>query len=113
MVTVGPARAYLYMRNGHEYHIKRNYTCVRKTNVPLISNLRPSGTALLCVELSDAARHPKAGGQGVYKQSVSLEDGFIRRQQASCELCDQSAFVLPMLTSCTPSPRHALLSASQ
>lgn len=56
-----------------------------------------------CVKLSYVARYPKAEGQGVYKQSYSLEDGFLWRQ-ASWELGDRNAFVLLMLISCTASP---------
>lgn len=48
MVTLGAARVYLYVPEGHKYHIKRNYTCVRKI-VLLMSDVRPSGAALLCV----------------------------------------------------------------
>lgn len=48
MVTLRAAQVYLYVRKGHEYHIKRNYA--RERNILLLmSNLRPSGAALLCV----------------------------------------------------------------
>lgn len=45
MVTLGAARVYLYVPEGHKYHIKRNYTKI----VLLMSDVRPSGAALLCV----------------------------------------------------------------
>lgn len=48
MATLGAARVYLYVPEGHKYCIRCNYARVREI-VLLMSDVRPSGAALLCM----------------------------------------------------------------
>lgn len=116
MVTLRAAQVYLYVRKGHEYHIKHNYACVRKIAL-LMSNVRPSGAALLCVWKFPTQLPTLKLEDEVFISKVFLWSVSSPQRQASWELalpskCFCSAFA-HFLHQSHPSPTNALVSPSQ
>lgn len=98
VVTFRAVQVYLYVRKGHEYHIKCNYACVRYISLQ-ISNVRPSGAALLCVwnfpmRLPSLKLEDEVFISKVFLWSVSSSGG--RRVASPCG--HWNTFVLLLLT---------------
>lgn len=116
MVMLRAAQVYLYVREGHEYHIKCNYACVRKI-VLLMSNVRPSGAALLCVWKFPTRLLSLKLEDEVFISKVFLWCVFF--PLAAGELRGRAATEMLLFCFCSllhqshPSPHHALVSLSQ